>query len=380
LYAPQKAFKEILQNPKYIGPLLIIVLMIVANFGYTYALMSTTYVERILPGGSNKDEWTENSTLWVVTPGATVTDNYNDVANGTDPYSVYGNISEEFSINNSAQIWMQLNDIGSIDCSGPSGYENVSLRIKQPSPTISPDNVTIYLFSGTTSNYFYHSLTENFAQSATNIWNNLTIGLESGQWLSSSGADWSNIKGLKLEFTWNENSNITMLVDGLFFRGPFRSQLEIYGTSYLLNYALFAVMQFVITWVFISGLAYILVRGLGGKVTWKPLLILFGFVLVTIFVQGAISAAIQAASPTIRVPLEYFGTQTEHDAVYNAISEQLYLVTLISRFTQIAVALWTIALSILAVRLLTEFSWTKSFLVGAAAYVVTNLVVSFMIG
>jgi hypothetical protein len=139
-------------------------------------------------------------------------------------------------------------------------------------------------------------------------------------------------------------------------------------------------MQFVITWVFISGLAYIMVRGFGGKVTWKPLLIVFGFVLVTIFVQGAISAAIQAASPTIRVPLEYFGTQTEHDAVYNAISEQLYLVTLISRFTQIAVALWTIALSILAVRLLTEFSWTKSFLVGAAAYVVTNLVVSFMIG
>ena len=63
IYAPQKAFKEISQNPKYIGPILIMILFTVANMGYFYTIVSKTYVEQTLPTAKQLDRWTENSTL-----------------------------------------------------------------------------------------------------------------------------------------------------------------------------------------------------------------------------------------------------------------------------------------------------------------------------
>jgi len=380
LYSPRKAFKEIAQNPKYLGPLIIIVLLVVANIGFAYALLSKTYIEQPLPNGSNKDEWTENSTLpWAATPNAAITDNYNDSINGTDN-SVYGKKSKQFSINDSAQMWMQLTGIGSIDCLGPDGYKNLSLRIKQISPATSPSNATIYMLSATPSDYFYRDLTQ-YLNPASNIWNNLTVPLGSEGWSSTgTGADWSNITGLKLEFTWLDNSNITVLLDDLFFRGPFKSQLEIYGTSYLLEFPLLAVMQFVITWVFISGLTYIMSKGLKGNLIWKPLLIVVGFILVTMLVQTVVNAVIYSTSPTVRVPLEYFGTEAEQSIASNAIAEQTWLASQILRFLQIAVSIWIIALCSLAVRTLAEFGWAKSILLAAAAYVVTTWLESILLG
>jgi len=381
LYSPKKAFQEIVQNPKYFGPLLIIVLLVIANVGFGYALMSKTYIEQILPNGLNKDEWTENSTLWVATPGAAIVDNYNDFINGTEAYSVYGEKSKEFSINNSAQIWMQLTGIGPINLLGPDGYKNLSLRIKEISPARNPDNATIYLFSVAPSSYFHRSLAQDFSNPMVNVWNNLTIPLGSDGWSSTgAAADWSNISGLKLEFTWLASSNITLLFDDFFFRGPFKSQLEAYGTTYLLQFPVVAVMQFVITWVFLSGVIFIMVKGFKGKLVWKPLLIVVGFALVTLFVQTVVNAVVYITSPTVRVPLEYFGTEREHETILNAISDQTWLFSQIIRLTQIAVPIWIIALCSLAIRMLAEFSWAKSVLVGVVAYFVTTWVESFLIG
>ena len=214
IYAPHKAFKEIIQNPKYIGPILIMILFIIANVGFVYAAITKTYVEQTLPTASKLDEWTENSTLWTPTPSV----NSDDYINGT----YYGNKSIEFSIVNSMQISMQLNDIGPINCSGQDSYKNMSIRMKWISPDDEPNNVILYLFSISQSDYFYYDLTENFTSSYNNVWNNLTIPLESEKW-SNSGADarWDNINGLKFEFTWLNNSDITILIDGLFFRGVF---------------------------------------------------------------------------------------------------------------------------------------------------------------
>lgn len=373
LYSPQKAFKEIVQNPKYFGPLLIIILLIVANLGFTYAAISKTYVEQTLPNGSKLDEWTENSTLWTSNAGVSES---SDHING----SYYGNRSIAFSITNNSQVWTQLKDIGSIDCSSPDGFKELSFRIKWTSPSAKPENVTIYLLSTNSSDYFTHSLTENF--STYNIWNNITVQLVSGGWSNNSpNANWVNITGLKLQFAWLENSNITLLVDGLFFHGTFKSLLENAGTSYLTNFAISSAMQFVITWVFLSGLIYIMVKGLGGKLVWKPLLILVGFILVTLFVQAVVNAVAYSTLPTISYPLQLIGgVSGEGQNAYNTILEQTWLVSEIGRFTQIAVHIWIIALCSIAVRLLAAFSWTKSLLVGAVAYVVTILAEGFLLG
>ncbi len=377
IYAPHKAFKEIIQNPKYLGPILAMILFAVANTGFIYTLVSKTYIEQTLPTAKQLDEWTENYTLWTPTLGVNITENYDDYINGT----YYGNKSIEFSIANSTQISMQLNDIGPINCLGPDGYKNLSLRTKWISPEDEPENVTIYLLSTTLSDYFYYNLTGNFSNFTPNIWNNLTIPLESEKWLNNSAvANWGSIIGLNLEFAWREKTNLTVLIDGLFFRGVFKPLMENVA-SYMFNFSVLAFMQFIITWVFLGGILYIMTKAFGAKTVWRPLLVLVGSALITLFVQAAINVAAYSTLPTIYYRFELIGgVGGESEVAYGKILEETWFVSLISRYTQIGVYVWTIALCAIATRLLAEFSWAKSFLVATVAYFATMLATSFILG
>jgi hypothetical protein len=379
LYAPHKAFKEIIQNPRYIGPLVIILLFVVANLGFTYAAISKTYIEQTLPAPSAKlDEWTENRTFWASNAAVAESD---DSINGT----YYGNKSIAFTIVDATDVWGQLQNIETVNCSGLDGFKKLSFRIKWTSPEARPADVAIYMLS-TNSDYFYQSLTESFVNSTYNVWNNETsahaISLASEGWNSNgTNPDWGSIAGVRLDFKWSANSNITLLVDGLFFHGVSKSLFETAGTAYLLNYTLVAVMQFVISWVLLGGLIYVMTKGLGGKLVWKPLLIVIGFALITMVVQATVNAVAYANLSTVNYPFELIGgVSGETDAAYNKILDQTWLVTQIGRYTQIAVYIWTIALCSLAVRLLAVFSWTKSFLVGTVAYLITILVEGFILG
>jgi hypothetical protein len=376
IYAPREAFKEIVQNPKYIGPILIMVLFTIANMGFMYTIISKTYAEQTLPTAEQKDMWTENYTLWTGASGVAVQDNFVDCINGT----YYGNRSIEFSINNSKQIFMQLDDIGSVNCSGEDGYKSLYLRIKRISPDDAPENVTIYLFSTTSSDYFYYNLTEKFHNSTKNVWNNLTIPLNSSIWNGSASANWDNITGLKLELGWPSNSNITLLVDGLFFGGIFEPPVE-NVPNYMINFSIISVMEFVIRWVFLGGLLFIMTKAFKAKTIWRPLLILAGFALITMFVQAIINTAIFSTLPTLYYPLEFLGgVKGETENAYNKIMEKTWLVSQISGYIQIAAIFWTIALCAIAIRLLTEFSWSKSLLIATVAYFVTTLAQSFLLG
>jgi len=378
IYAPHKAFKEVIQNPKYLGPILIMILFIVANVGFVYVAMSKTYIEQTLPSASPRaDEWTENSTLWTSNTN-NITESYDCVSG-----SYYGNKSIEFSIANSTQIWMQLNNIGPINCSGVEGYKNMSFRIKLVHPTITElNNASLFLYSSQTD-YFYYNLTKHLTPFNSTIWNNITIptGPESGSWLNgTTKADWSNITKLKFEFTWPENTNITVLIDGLFFRGVFKSELE-NAASYMLNYSSFAFMKFTIQWAVLSGIIYIMSKAFGGKAVWRTLLILVGFALITLFIQAVINTAIYTAAPTLYYPIEFLGgAKGEYEIAYNKILEETWLVSMIGNYVQIAIYIWTIALCAIALRLLAEISWTKSFLVTTVAYFVSMLAESFLFG
>ncbi|MDH5460180.1 MAG: hypothetical protein OEW71_03995, partial [Candidatus Bathyarchaeota archaeon] len=189
IYSPFKAFKEIIQNPKYIGPILIVILFIIANVGFVYVAISKTYVEKTLPAASQLDEWTENSTLW--TSNANVIES-EDCISG----SYYGNKSIEFSIINDTQIGMQLNNTGPINCSDTEGYKNMSFRIKLIYPTTTKlNNASLFLHSSS-ADYFYYNLTKHFIPFNTTKWNNLTIPIGPESEFRRKGtteADWSNI-------------------------------------------------------------------------------------------------------------------------------------------------------------------------------------------
>jgi hypothetical protein len=375
IYAPHKAFKGIIQNPKYFGPTLIVILFIAASMGSTYAAISKTYIEKTLPDGKLLDEWTENSTLWTSNAGITES---NDGMNG----SYYGNKSIAFSITNNTEVWAQLKDSGPVNCSGPDGYSKLSFRIKWTNPEVKPANATIQLLSTSSSEYFSYNLTGALPNFTYNVWNNLTLPLISDGWSnSSSAASWDNITGLKLDFAWVDSSNITLVVDGVFFRGNFNSLLESAATTFLINYAFMAFTQILLVWVILTGLIYLMGRGLGGSVLWKPVLIVIGFTLVPMVIQSLVNTAAYLSSPTVHYPLELIGgVSGESDIAFNAILEQTWLTSQIMRYTQVAVYVWTIALCSLAVRVLTGFGWAKSFLIGAAAYLITLLAGSFLLG
>jgi hypothetical protein len=375
IYAPQKALKHITEKPKYLGPLIVLILLVVANVAFTYEAISKTVLEQSDPSGSSLDVWTENSTYWI--SNAQITES-SDHINGT----YYGNASIAFSVANGSQVSMQLQGIGSVDCSPPDGYNETSFRIKWISPTEKPQNVTVQMYSANSSNFFYTSLANDFSNATYNIWNNLTIPLATQEWLNNSqNADWSNITGMTLNFTWPSSSNITVLIDGLFFHGIFKSLIQTNGTSYLLNYGLFAVTQFVISWVLLSGLLYIISKGLGGKIVWRPLLIAVGFILITIFVQALINTVAYLSLPTIYYPFSYVaGVSGEGQAAYDTIVAQTQVVSTISGYLQIVIYIWTIALASIAVHLLSGLSWTKSILTGAIAYLVTLLIEGFLLG
>jgi hypothetical protein len=375
LYAPHKAFKEIIQNPKYLGPLLIMVMLVVANVAFTYAATSKTYVELSVPTGEKLDEWTENSTLW--SSNAAPMESNDSITGG-----YFGNASMAFSVINATQVWAELDNIGPVNCSSPDEYAKLSFRAKWTSPQTQPVNMAIKIFSNSSSDYISYNPTMSSLNLTYNVWNNLTIPLDTSDWVSSNAnVNWEKITGLRLELTWNENSNITLLVDGLFFHGPFNSLFENAGSLYLVNYAILGFMQFIVTWVILSGLAYILTKAFGGKLVWKPLLILIGFALVTMFIQALVNAIAYATLPNMRYPFELLvGVKGEAQTVVDSIDSQTVVVAYIQRFMQIAVWIWTIALTTLAVRILAAISWFKCAAIATIAYFVTLLVESFIVG
>jgi hypothetical protein len=375
VYAPRKAFEEITQDPKYMGSILILILFVAANVGFGYAILSRSYVEQTSPSVAQSDEWTENMSLWISTPGATIGENFVDFING----SYYGNRSIEFSIVNSSQIFMELTDIGSVNCSGPDGYGSLSLRIKLADPQVGPANATVYLLSQQPSSYFNYSLMDFFSNGTIGVWNNLTIPLGTEKW-ANNNADWGNITGLKLQFSWPENSNITVLVDGVFFRGVFKSPIETAASSYLLDYGIIGVTQFVIQWVFIGGLIFLMAKASGAKTPLKPILVSVGFAFIILFVQTVANTIAFSTLPKLYYPLEFIGgTQAEMNAAAATIDNAASLVTAFSGYLRLATSVWIVALCAIATRLLTKFSWPKSVLVSTVAFFITA-VFSMIIG
>jgi len=375
LYAPHKAFREIAQTPQYVGAILIMILSgaMVSLGAYTY--LSRAFVEQTLPITINGDQWTENSTLWASAADAMITESDDHIQGG-----FYGNKSIDFSTISSTRIWMLLNNIGPVDCSGLQGYKNVSLRVK----TIYTNNTSLasaslYLFSSQTD-YFYYNLT-TYLLSANGIWYNLTIPLEPESAWSSNGtnADWSNINSVKLEFDWAEDANLTVRLDGLFFRGFFKSPLES-GLYAIYDYFIRGLLQFVVIWIIIAAFIYLLTRGFGSINPWKPILILTGFALIPMVVQAAITVLAFSTLPTLRYPFEFIaGAEGEAQAVIDQVIATEWLASQILRFAETAAYVWIVALLSIMIHVSMKLGWFKSFIIGTVAFFAGLVVQGFIL-
>jgi len=260
LYAPHKAFKDLIQNPKYWGPFILLLIFVLAQVSSSYVAGSRLNIEQTMPVGVEADVWTESATLWQANPDVVISDNKVDFINGSQAIAgfpdYYGNSSVEFAVSDNNTLQMSLNDFGSqVNC-GANGFMDVFFRVKIVTPDAKLENVTLTLYSLTDSNFFYYDLTSAFSNNVVNVWNNISVPVGSGNWLSNGNPSWENITGLKLEFAWSSNSDIDLRLDGLFFRGKFETQIEFAGGTlpYLASSALNGFAPFLFEWLLLTGL------------------------------------------------------------------------------------------------------------------------------
>jgi hypothetical protein len=382
LYAPHKIFKEIIQNPKYWGPLLVFILIIGAQTGFSFAQSQKLYYEQTYPTSDQLGLWTTNTTLWTC-PGVTVTNNYIDYLNST----TYGNgtvpSSLQFAATDSNNVSLSLLNISSVDCSN-SGFQNLSMRIKQVDPLGAPSQVTVTLYSLSDSNFFQTDLSNSFLNaSLIGLWNNLTIpvGANASIWKISGNPQWTNITGLNLEFVFSLSSNITLRMEGLFFRGEYKTATEVLGSgTYITDLLTQSVFQFVLQWLVYSALYYVIIRGLKGTAKWKPLFVAIGFVLITMVIQAVISIPAISILPQVNFPV---GLQIqlpgETDALYNIFLAQTQQYSLIVTLIGYIIDAWIIGLGTFVVRALQpEFSYRKCLLASAAAVIASIVLIGIL--
>ena len=399
-YAPHRAFKKIVQNPKFLGPLLILVIFVVVQVGSAYVVASRSYLEQTMPTGDQGDTWTENAALWQASSGVTVMDNHVDYINSNVLY--YNTTSIEFTADNASNVQMFLNDLGgSVNC-GADGFKNLSLRVKIVSPDTIPRNVTLYLYSLSPAINFAYDLTGAFSNSSANVWNNITVPVGSGDWRSSgSAATWDNITGLKMDFAWTSSSKIDLRVDGLFFRGIYKGALDVYGSSVLISSALNSVTPFLFQWLLLTALIYLLIKGLKGNVVWKPVMVAVGFALVTLVVQSLIMLAAYTTLSNVNYPLEILANVPgESTVAYQTVQDTIGQVLLVGSTVQVAVWVWIFALGTFTTRAVTsvvpasplgstqaegegvtgfpQFGWLKCMLVSIASLAITITILGFL--
>ncbi len=410
LYAPHKAFKDIIQKPGYLGPFILLLIFVLAQIGSSYVRDSRLQIEQTMPVGLEADVWTENATLWQANPNVVISDNGVDFINGSQTLAwfpdYYGNSSIEFAVSDNNVLQMSLIDFGSqVDC-GANGFMDVFFRVKIVTPDAELENVTLTLYSLTDSNFFYYDLTSALSNNVANVWNNISVPVGSGDWLSNGNPSWENITGLKLEFAWSSNSDIELRLDGLFFRGKFETQIELIGgvIQYLAASAVNGFAPFFFDWLLLTGLMYLLIKGLKGNVIWRPLMVAVGYALIVIVIQTLIVAVVRTTLPDLSYPLELLAyVPGEFEVAADVLVNQLATVNLAEYIIQAVIWVWTVALGAFITRAITgdkkiaeqvsmgkvasdttissdvtAFGWMKCLLVSGASLFLEIIILDFL--
>lgn len=313
VYAPAKAFRKIVENPKYLGAIIVLLLFLAVSIGFEFVQFSKIYTENTSPVVGNLQSYI-NATSWTSTPNVNITNNYADpfnysvyVAAVGNYYSIFGNASLQISAANSNNVMAAIENVFNVDCNSPSGFQNLSMAIKQVSPSATPQSATLTLYSLTAANYYTYDLTSSL-DSASNIgvWNNLTIplGPNAHGWSKSGLPSWGNITDVQFSLTYPSNSNITVRVGSLFFRDQYQTPVRIDTLGLLLQFLQAYGFQFILAWFILTGLIYLFFRGLKTTVSWKPLFVSLGFALFILVIREAADLVAAATLPVLHYPYD----------------------------------------------------------------------------
>ncbi|MEM3565969.1 MAG: hypothetical protein QXK18_03745 [Candidatus Bathyarchaeia archaeon] len=371
IYAPHKAFKEIIQKPGYKGPIIIMLLFVLSLSGFYYAFSTRVYYDQTAPELSDLDAWTEDVSLWGSSAG-NVSVNYADYIKG----NYYGNKSIQFTFENSNTIDMELRIPKPLNCLEPNNYTSLSFRMKIVEPPENLVNVSIYLISKNDEDTYFNYLLPG-SDVEINSWNKKTILL--ADFVNVGGADWRNITSLKFKLAWTSNKNITVLIDGVFFHGYYKSIFEMNGSTIIVDSLISGVMQFTVQWVILGIVLYLFSKLFRGQPVWKTMLTISGFVLITFFIQNLILTGVVFAYPEMRLSLETLGGVSGEGWTVDAQNFMSIFTIKYDVLDRIMYYVWIVVLCSIAVHMLFDFPWTKSVSVSLLSSIISMLAFRFLI-
>jgi hypothetical protein len=407
IYAPRRAFKRIVANPKYLGIVVIFLLFLGLQIGYEYSQFTKLHIETTSPivGALQNNN---NATNWQAGSNVVLTNNfdsyYNDsvyIGNYATTYQLFGNFSMQAQANNTNSLLLALTDTSNVDCTA-NGFQNLSITMDLVSPASAPSNATLVLYSLNDNDYYTYDLTSMLSSAnAVNQWGNLTVplGPTAGGWTATGNPTWQNITSLTMQLNYPSSENITVRVGALFFRGQFVEPLANNAANFVYQFVLQFTLQFLATWLILSIITYVLFRALKAQVLWKPIFVAAGFTIVVMVIRAAVNIAATAALPSLYFPFDgalgviydtfgslYYPSQyvlpvavsaaqmssiTASMATFKAIVTGMFIVSYV----------WLGALMGIAVKeMKPEYSLVKSMMIAALSVAVTILVLWLFIG
>jgi hypothetical protein len=407
VYAPAKGFKKIIENPKYLGAFIVMVLFIASVVGFELVQFSKIYVENTVPEAGQMQSFL-NSTVWTSSSKVALKDNFADpfnysifIAALNGEYSMFGNSSLEMDAVNTNNIAASLSNQFNVNCNAPSGYQNLSLTLKQVAPSVAPQKATLTLYSINETNFYTYDFTSSLSsQSAIGVWNNLTIplGRSASGWTSTGSPSWGNVTALQLSLTYPADSNITLRIGALFFRGQYQSPVQS-SLGLLEQFLPSWAFWFILAWLVLTGVIYLLFYALKTTRVWKPIFVGTGFALVVMVIRQVVDLIAAAALPALYYPYDVtlgvrfnFLGATTYSGVASSLTTQSQTVlksinAATAGFGEVVLLLfaisylWLVALCTTMIGTIKpEFSITKRFAVAVLSVGVMLLLVLLLVG
>ena len=368
LYSPVNAFKKIIEKPDFKGVILVLVLALSVLMIQQYVASSKLYIEDRFP---ESDSWTE-----------ALTASHEWFSNGSPSLDVadfrMGNVDGNHSISSSSigtSLWMNLINIGSINCSGEDGYIELFFWIKwRNDAELFPSSGTIRLFSGSEDSYFESDITSFLVSS--NEWANITIGVGTGQgWILNNSADWQNITGIEFILDWSSSAVLTMKIDGLFFRRYSSPIVNGDFSAAFPSILLQVVLNFAMSWILWAGLLIIVAKLFNEDLgQWNTFFVVIGYSFIATVVYILINMVPLSSLPPLNVPLDVNELNALLDVSWRPLlTYQLWL------YIPVIGEIWIAALGAVAVHVKKEMTWIKAATIAAVAFAI-RFILSIIFG
>lgn len=374
---------------------------------YEYSQFNKIYIETTSPVAGAMQNF-NNATFWQAGANVELSNNFDDFYNNTiyladynQYYALFGNHSLQVQANHTDSVLIALFDTSNIDCT-PNGFQNLSITLKLLSPESAPSKATLILYSLGDENYYSYDLTRDLQNAqAINQWGNITIplGPKVAVWNETGNPTWQNITSLTLQLDYPENTDICIRIGALFFRGNYIQPLTANPASFIYIFLLQFTLQFLATWLVLTGMIYLLLKAFKSAVVWKPIFVAVGFALIVMAIRMALNIAATAALPELYYPYDaalgvmydQFGSLQYpagvHIPVVESTAVMANIATSIASYKTILTTLfvasyaWIAGLATVIVKeLKPEFTLFKCVAIAVLSVAVTILALLFFIG